>query len=253
MIGYLGTPGVLGALRYKGGLSTSTERPASFSRTMGGKRKGFLGPEGRREWDVSFDLLGSRDVFTLLAASQANEPLLWYPADAVAGNLLSPQASGWVSTPSRATASGLAQLPDGTVARTIASESTVSVGEWAPVRAGEPVTVGAWSTGGQHFRGFWYGADGSSVGNYFTPKVTHSGWTWHEATVTPPDGAVYILLQLAGGTQYARPSVTWGESAVDRPGRGCPAAVVHGLSESLLTMTEDDAYGSISVTITEVG
>lgn len=259
MIGYLGVPGALAELRYRGGLSTSTDRPASFARTMGGKRKAMLGPAGRREWDVSFDLIGSQDVHGLIAATHSDDALMWYPADAVAGNLLSPQGVGFDVVSGSATDAGLVHLPDGTVARSVASEFTVIVGsshggrEYVPVLPGELVSVGAWSVGGQWFRGFWRDATGASITNWNIPQVSHDGWAWVEGTITPPEGAAYMELHLAGGSQYARPAVSWGESAVDRPGRGCPAAVVHGLSEALTVIHRDEAYGSINVTITEVG
>lgn len=260
MIGYVGVPGALVELPYRGGLSTATDRPVSFARTMGGKRKAFMGARARREWGVSFDLAGSREVAGLVEVARSAGELMWYPADAASGNLLSPQASGLEVIPDSATDAGLAALPDGTVARTAASQVTVRVGsahhglyEMVPVRPGEPVTVGAWSVGGEWFRGFWRDALGASITNWSTPQASHTGWAWRERTLTPPEGAAFIELHLAGGTQYARPSVSWGSSAVDRPGRGCPKAVVHGLSEALTVINADDAYGSIDVTITEVG
>lgn len=260
MIGYVGTAGALQALPYRGGLDTSSDRPVSFQRTLGGKRKAFMGRRSRREWSVSFDLLGSRDTHGLLAVAQATGPVLWYPADATAGNLYSPQASGFEAIPESATDAGLVALPDGTVARSVVSPVAVRLGdangayEMVPLRPGEPVTVGAWSVGGQHFRGFWRDASGSSITNWSVPATTHAGWAWREATLTPPAGAAFIEVHLAGGTQYARPTVSWGSKALDRPGRGCPKAVVHGLSEGLTTIVPgDDAHGSISVTISEVG
>lgn len=259
MIGYVGVPGALVALPYRGGLSTSTDRPVSFARTMGGKRKAFMGARGRREWDVSFDLVGSRGVAGLVEVSRSAGEVMWYPADATSGNLLSPQASGFEVTPASATDAGLVALPDGTVARSVVSSVAVRLGnahglyEMVPVRPGVPVTVGAWSTGGQHFRGFWRDALGASIANWSSAAATWAGWRWHQVTLTPPAGAAFIELHLAGGTQYARPSISWGSSAVDRPGRGCPKAVVHGLSEALTVINADDAYGSIDVTITEVG
>lgn len=259
MIGYVGVPGALVELPYRGGLSTATDRPASFTRTMGGKRKAFMGARGRREWDVSFDLVGSRGVAGLVEVARSAGEVMWYTADATSGNLLSPQASGFEVTPADATDAGLVALPDGTVARSVVSSETVRPGdahgtyEMVPVRPDEPVSVGAWSVGGQHFRGFWRDALGSSITNWSTSSVTHTGWGWHEATLAPPAGAAFIELHLAGGSQYARPSISWGSSAADRPGRGCPKAVVHGLSEALTVINADDAYGSIDVTITEVG
>lgn len=259
MIGYVGVPGALVALPYRGGLSTSTDRPVSFARTMGGKRKAFMGARGRREWDVSFDLVGSREVAGLVEVARSAGEVMWYPADATSGNLLSPQASGFEVTPASATDAGLVALPDGTVARSVASSVAVRPGdahgtyEMVPVRPGVPVSVGAWSVGGEWFRGFWRDALGASITNWSTPQASHAGWEWRERTLTPPEGAAFIELHLAGGTQYARPSISWGSSAVDRPGRGCPKAVVHGLSEALTVINVDDAYGSIDVTITEVG
>lgn len=219
----------------------------------------MIGRRSRREWDVSFDLMGSSETAGLIDIARSGGEVAWYPADATAGNLLSPQASAFDVTPVDATDAGLVQLPGGSVARTVVSSSTVRLGgahgsyEMVPVRPGEPVTVGAWSVGGQSFRGFWRDATGGNLGNWSADATSHAGWQWREHTAMPPSGAVFIELHLAGGTQYARPSISWGDVAQDRPGRGCPKAVVHGLSESLTVINRDDAYGSIDVTITEVG
>ena len=259
MIGFLGVPGALVELPYRGGLSTATDRPVSFARTLGGKRKAFVGARSRREWSVSFGPIGSRDVAGLLAVAQSAGPLVWYPADAVAGNLLSPQASGFEVAPASSTDAGLVQLPGGTVARSVVSSIAVRVGsahgnyEMVPVRPEQSVTVGCWSVGGQWFRGFWRDATGAAITNWSSTAQTWTGWAWHEMTLTPPAGAAFIELHVAGGSQYALPSVSWGSSASGRPGRGCPKAVVHGLSEALTVINADDAYGSIDVTITEVG
>lgn len=259
MIGFLGVPGALVELPYRGGLSTSADRPVSFTRTLGGKRKGFVGARSRREWSVSFDPIGSRDVAGLLAVAQSAGPVMWYPADAAAGNLLSPQAAGFEVAPTGATDTGLAQLPDGTVARSVAASGTVRVGaahgnfEMVPVRPGMAVSVGAWGLGRLGFQGYWRDAAGASITTHLTPSVALTGWEWREVTLTPPAGAAFIELHLFGGSQYARPSISWGTKAQDRPGRGAPATVAHGLSEALTVVTQDDAYGSIDITITEVG
>src|SRR5699024_7149661 len=148
VIGYVGVPGALVALPYRGGLSTATDRPASFTRTMGGKRKAFMGARGRREWVVSFDLAGSRAVAGLVEVVGAAGEVMWYRADAASGNLWSPQACGFERTRASATDAGLVALPDGTVARSVASSETVRPGdahgtyEMVPVRPDEPVSVG---------------------------------------------------------------------------------------------------------------
>src|SRR5699024_8678842 len=71
VIGYVGVPGALVSLPYRGGLSASTDRPVSFARTLGGKRKAFMGARGRREWGVSFDLVGSREVAGLVEVARS--------------------------------------------------------------------------------------------------------------------------------------------------------------------------------------
>lgn len=262
MSGFLGTPGALAELQYRGGLSTKTDRPVSFTRTLGGKRKAMVGPRGRREWDVSFDLIASRDTAGLVEIARSAGEVMWYPADAVAGNLLSPQASGWEPTPGNGTDAGLVQLPDGTVARSLshsgAFDSPVNVGSSAgiyepiPVKPGTPLSLGAWGFGGVGITGAWRDAVGANIGNETPGGFTFAGWQWRQVTLTPPAGAVGFHMLLTQGTQYARPAASWGSKAMDRPGRGCPKAVVHGLAEALTTIT-DDAHGSISVTITEVG
>lgn len=259
MIGYVGVPGALVALPYRGGLSTSTDRPVSFTRTMGGKRKAFMGARGRREWSVSFDLVGSREAAGLVEVARSAGEVMWYPADATSGNLLSPQAAGFEVAPANSSDAGFVALPDGTVARSVASSSSVSVGdahgnyERVPVLAGSQVTVGAWALGRLGFQGFWYDATGSSITTYLHSSAAVTGWGWREVTMTPPAGAAFVSLNIFGGTQYARPVVSWGPRAQNRPGRGAPRAVTHGLSEALTVISNDDAYGSVDVTITEVG
>src|SRR5699024_12536218 len=112
---------------------------------------------------------------------------------------------------------------------------------------------GARSAGGGECRRLRRDALGASSSNRYAPQASHTGCAWRERTLPPPAGAAFIELHRAGGSQYARPSISWGSSAVDRPGRGCPKAVVHSLSEALTVINADDAYGSIDVTITEVG
>lgn len=259
MIGYLGVPGAMVALPYRGGLSTTTDRPVSFTRTLGGKRKAFVGPRARREWDVSFDLMGSREAAGLVEIARSAREAFWYPADATSGNLLSPQASAFEATPTNAVDAGLTALPDGSVARSVVPTGTVSVGdahggrEHVPVTPGEPVSVGAWGLGGIRFTGVWTDSMGVTAGSWSTGAFTHSGWKFQQRTVTPPAGAAFLVLWLSAGSQYARPTVSWGAQAIDRPGRGCPKSVAHGLSEALTVISRDDAYGSLDVTITEVG
>ena len=259
MIGFVGVPGALVALPYRGGLDTSSDRPVSFMRTLGGKRKAFVGPRSRREWSVSFTSIGSREVAGLVEIARSAGEVMWYPADATAGNLLSPQASGFESVSSGATDAGLVQLPDGSVARSVASSVAVRVGsahgsyEMVPLRPGQPVSVGCWSVGGQHFRGFWRDSTGASITNWSVPATSWAGWGWYEATLTPPAGAAFIELHVAGGSQYALPSVSWGGTARAELGTGCPRAVIHSPSHSPVALWQGANYTNSSYSVTEVG
>jgi len=240
-------------------LTRETQQQVSFTTTLGGKRKAFIRKGGRRTWSVDVSVARPGEVSTLEAVARIVGPVGWYPPEAVVGNLLSPQASGFDVAPADATDAGLVQLPDGTVARSVASDITVRPGnahgsyEMVPLRPGQSVTVGCWSVGGQNFRGFWRDATGVSITNWSVPATSWAGWGWYEATLTPPAGAAFIELHVAGGTQYALPSVSWGAMAAQELGTGCPAAVVHSPSHSPVALWQGANYTNSSYSVTEVG
>lgn len=259
MAAFFGVNGALFEVKCPASADRVSERGVSFTRTLGGKRKAFVGRGSRRSWSLDVGAGTPQDVSTVEALSREPGPLVFISPDAAVGNLLSPQASGFEVTPAGAADAGLVALPDGTVARSVASSGTVHPGdahgayEMVPVRPGRAVTVGCWSVSGQNFRGFWRDALGSSITNWFTSSVTHTGWGWHEATLTPPDGAAYIELQLAGGTQYALPSVSWGDIAAREIGSGCPKAVVHSPEFSPIAAHSRLNRSRITYSVTEVG
>ena len=240
-------------------LTRETQQQVSFTTTLGGKRKAFIRRGGRRTWSVDVSVARPGEVSTLEAVTRNLGPVGWYPPEAVVGNLLSPQASGFGPGSTDATDAGLVQLPDGTVARSVASDIAVRPGnahgsyEMVPLRPGQPVSVGCWSVGGQNFRGFWRDATGVSITNWSVPATSWAGWGWYEATLTPPAGAAFIELHVAGGTQYALPSVSWGAMAAQELGTGCPAAVVHSPSHSPVALWQGANYTNSSYSVTEVG
>lgn len=259
MSAFIVTGGALLEVGCPSRLDRSTEQQVSFRTTLGGKRKAFIRKGGRRSWSIETGLARPSEVSTIEAVARSMGPVGWYGPEAAIGNLFSPQASSFERPPESATDAGLVQLPDGTAARTVASEATVRPGnahgyyEMVPVRAGAPVSVGAWSVGGQSFRGFWRDATGSSLASWSNGTTTHSGWAWREATLTPPAGAAFIELHLAGGTQYALPSVTWGTTAARELGTGCPKAVIHSPSHAPVALWAGTNYTDSSYTVTEIG
>lgn len=262
MSGFIGVPGAMVELLYRGGLSTSTDRPVSTKRTLSGKVKALIGPRARREWKVSFDLIGASEISGVIDMARSGGEVMWYPSDASLGNLLSPQAVGFEVTPESATDAGLVQLPDGTVARTVVHTGSTQVypgtahgsHERVLVRQGHRLAVGAWGLAGLGFSIAWRDAEGIARATTTVPTETFTGWQRREANYPVPAWAVSASLGLTGGTQYARPVVSWGSIARDQPGRGCPKAIVHGLSEDLTVIhLDDDSYGAFSISITEVG
>lgn len=240
-------------------LSRSTEQQVSFTRTLGGKRKAFIRKGGRRAWSVDVSVARPAEVSTLESVARGVGPYGWYPPEAVVGNLLSPQASTFGALPLNATDTGLVQLPDGTVARSVAHSGVMSIGsvhgtyEGVPVRAGVPVTLSAWGRGGVRFTGTWRDAAGGSVGSLSQVAQVFTGWGWRSATFTPPAGAAYVQMVLSAGSQYARPSVSWGSAGRDEVGNGCPAALIHSPSYSPLALWEGANYTDSSYIVTEVG
>lgn len=240
-------------------LTRESQQQVSFTTTLGGKRKAFIRKGGRRTWSVDVSVARPGEVSTLEAVARGLGPYGWYPPEAVKGNLLSPQASGFDPVPSGGTGAGLVQLPDGTVSASIAASGTIRVGsahgnyEMVPLRPGASVTVGAWGRGGLGFQGYWRDATGAQMPTYFVPGVTHTGWQWREATLTPPAGAAFIELHLFGGSQYARPSVSWGAVGRDELGTGCPLAVIHSPTHSPIALWEGANYTTSAYEVTEVG
>lgn len=259
MAAFVVSGGVLLGLKCPASLQRSTGQSVSFEPTLEGKVKALIRRGGRRSWSVEAGLGSPSDVSTLEAVSRQVGPYGWYGPEAVIGNLLSPQASSFEVLPAGAADAGLVSLPDGTVARSVTAEAAVRLGsahgpfEMVPVRAGEPVTVGAWALGGLGFQGNWRDASGSVIASYGVSAVAHSGWAWRESVLIPPTGASFIEPQVLGGVQYALPSVAWGSVGRRELGTGCPIAVVHSPSFSPVALWDGANYTSSSFSVVEIG
>lgn len=259
MPAFFGYGGALFEVKCPASADRVSARPVTFTRTLGGKQKAFVGQASRRSWSLEVGAGAPRDVSTVEALARTAGPLVFISPDAAVGNLLSPQASSFEPVPANATDAGLVRLPDGTVAKSVASSNTVRVGaahgayEMVPVLRGANVTVGAWGLGGVRFQGFWRDAVGGSLGSYLSPSAPQTGWAWGSHTLTPPAGAVYIELQLLAGTQYALPSVSWGSDAAREMGAGCPKSVLHSPEFSPIAAHKRLNRSRITYSVTEVG
>jgi len=263
--GWIGQPDAMLALPCQSTLGTTTERPVSFTNTMEGRRFGLMAMMSRRTWAVDFEAMDSRQANSLGVlvrdTTDPNRTLRWYPPDAATGNLFSPQATEWDSTPVNGQNAGVTKLPDGSLARVLGhiGSGGISIGdsdggsEHVVVHPGVPVTFGIWALGNIIISGFWRDATGLSITNFTSGTLQGSGWTWHSYTFDPPATARRVSFQLFSASAYARPSVTWGTQAYDVPGRGAPKTVIHGLSEDLEHLIGGRWLGSLSATVTEVG
>lgn len=242
-------------------LRRETEQQVRFTRTLGGKRKAFLRRGGRRAWSVDVSVARPGEVSTLEAVARHMGPVGWYPPEAVKGNLLSPQASGFEVTPQSTTAAGLVQLPDGTVAASVAHTGSTQVypgtahgsHERVPVRQGQRLAVGAWGLGAVGFSIAWRDSQGNTNATTTVPVQSFTGWQWREAHYPVPTWAVSVSLGLTGGAQYARPAVSWGSVARNELGTGCPHAIIHSPSHAPVALWEGANYTDSSYSVTEIG
>lgn len=242
-------------------LNRSTEQQVAFTRTLGGKRKAFIRKGGRRSWSVDVAVARPGEVSTIEAVARDLGPVGWYSPEAVIGNLLSPQASGFDVTPSSATDAGLVQLPDGTIARSVVHSGSSQVypgvahgsHERVPARPGAPMTVGAWALGNVTFSLGWRDVQGTLQTTTTSPRLSGTGWQWHEFTATAPQTAAFMSLGLTSGTQYARPSAAWGETVRDELGTGCPTAVIHSPTHTPVALWEGANYTDTAYQVVEVG
>ena len=128
-----------------------------------------------------------------------------------------------------------------------------------PVIQGQKVTGSMVAIGaGAIVRLSWYGPDGTAISHSESAMTGAAGIPRRlHVTATPPVGAVGCLLATRGALQASRPAITWTDSLFDwHPGEGCPKAVIHGLSRSVLLALREPGYGrysGTSFTITEVG
>lgn len=261
MSAFITVGGILFELGCPSGANRETESQVSFMRTLGGKRKAFMRPGGRRSWSIDVGIAPPHEVATIETVARLGRIVGWYGPESATGNLLSPESSNFDVTPAGVEAAGLVQLPDGSVANSVVHTGGggVSVGrthgnfEAVPVRPGAQVTVGAWGFNGVRFLGSWRDAEHVPIGSYSGPTGSGAGWVWREATVTAPVGAAYMSLSLAGGDRYARPSVSWGVKGRNAGGTGCPSAVIYSPAHSPVSLFDGANFTSTAYQVMEVG
>lgn len=258
------TLGPIGALIpvWTTGVGLSTDRPTSVVRTLG-KAKAFRGRASSREWSVSAEFGSSGEMGGLLwLAEYGNPPFVWYPPDAVFGNVLEPAVAGLVSGHHNGLEGALVEVEPGVWVKSAVPDGGIAVSlpfrggfvDPVPVIPGRTVTISAWLRGtSTRIDVAWRDVSGATISTSAGTASSRPTLYRVSRTLTPPAGAAQVSITLHGD-QIAGPTVTFTDKVTPySSGKGCKRAVVHGLSESLAVVTQQESLSGYSFTVSEVG
>lgn len=274
---YLGTLGRLVELRGINSQQVEAEDRYTFQTTLEGRTKAQVRPIGRRKWDLGTkDTTRAEDLAAIMSFANGAwgpGPFVFVSADAPVTNLLSPGVAScdpsekWgvvtVGAPMRVEGAwtGRSYVANGSPNIFFGTQAAGAAvpGERVPVIPGDTVTGSVYLLGaGAYCRvAFYNSADVliSQVNSTVAGSAAAPVRSWVSAVV--PAGAVSCRVLAIGATQAARPSVTWTDALFPwADGQGCPKAVMHGASRSLVLASRDlrgGRYSNIGFTVTEVG
>lgn len=262
MTTYLGPVGSIIPVKCASRLTSSGGREVSFTRTLG-KQKAFLGRVRAREWSVDVGLAKPHELSGLRwLAEYSSGPLVWYPPEAVAGNILNQDQAALAPGTHDGLEGPLVDVEDGLYVKS----AVPSDGSWTnfplrfgltdgiPVVPGVPVTVSAWLRGStSRINVIWRDIDNADIGRSDGDPVSRDSLERVSVTLVPPVGASQMTFVLHG-SQIAGPAVTMtGRLMPYSPGRGAKRVVVHGLTDAVIRATENQQLKSLSFTVSEVG
>lgn len=263
---FIGPVGSLVPFLGPSGESITGGPKVSFSDTLG-RRKAFMGRSSPREWSCDLNARYPREVAGLRWLAEFGQPpFVWYPADAVFGNILEPAVAGLVPGRHTGLEGPLVEVEPGVWVKSAMSDAAnVTLPMLAgsvdpiPVVANHPVTISAWMQGAtlsgnrENISVFWRDHAGAVLSSTGTDFASTGGRLRRSVTLVPPQGAVQMTIQFFA-VQVCGPTVTLsGRLAPYSPGKGCKRAVPHGLSEALVLVSGDRSLSSYSFTVSEVG
>lgn len=274
---YLGTLGRLVELRGINSQQVEAEDRYTFQATLEGRTKAQVRPVGRRKWE-----LGTKDTTTpaqqgaimaFVNGEWGNGPFVFVSADAPVMNMLSPLVAACDPSEKWGVVTvGAPMLVEGAwTGRSYVANGSPNIffgtqvagaavpGERVPVIPGGTVTGSVYvlGVGGYCRVAFYNSADVliSQVNSTVVGSAAAPVRSWVSAVV--PAGAVSCRVLAIGATQAVRPAVTWTNTLFPwADGQGCPKAVLHGASRSLVMASHDlrgGRYSNIGFTVTEVG
>ncbi|OIH86030.1 hypothetical protein BLJ79_04335 [Arthrobacter sp. UCD-GKA] len=276
MTTYIGPRGALVGFRCPSTLEISSQRPASYRRTLGGKVKAQYGHPAKREWQASIGSATPAQMAGLTALAEhlyGPPPWVWVDAWAQVTNLLQPaQSMPGAGNPGTwtgdAIAGGAVTLADGTrPVQSLASGGgavtfayTNGAHDRIPVVPGLPFTGAVYGSGsgsGTVTVGF-FDAAGAGLGTSSTTyALTGTPRRLHHTVAKAPTGAATAYVRATGFATLALPSATWTADLAEwTTGKGCGLVVVEGFSESVSHAVRDEPgmrRSGVSFTVKEVG
>lgn len=262
MTTFLGPVGSLIPVKCASQLTSSGGRQVSFGDTLG-KRKAFLGQVRAREWSVDIGLAKPAELSGLRwLAENVHAPMVWYPPDAVVGNIVTPAQGDFTVRAHNGLEGPLVEVEPGVWVKSALPSGGTSVAfprangvrMPAPVVQGVPVTASAWLRGSNaRVQLVWWSADQVNLGSVSSTVSSGAEFRRVHVTAVPPMGAVGLTCELTG-TQVAGPAVTLTDKLLPySPGRGATRVVTHGLADAIIRATENQQLQSLSFTVSEVG
>lgn len=265
---YLGGLGRLVEIPFTASEAVSTQDRYVAKTTVEGRRRVQVRPASPRSWNVDMKGARSSEVAALSAFVSGGwgaGPWHWVPVQAQRGNLLTPRESLLLdrAASNNIMDSGPLKAPDGSWAPRSGLVDLASGSEWlftgVPVMPGQSFTwaldvVGDGATAPELIT-IYSDADGARVGTGDrSASTTVRGLHRTSMTLTPPEGAATVDVGVRGTVKrFARPQVTWTDREVPyATGHGCRAAVIDGLSESLLCAARDTSFSEVGFTVMEV-
>lgn len=265
---YLGTLDRMIGIKCPSSQQVQTEDRYSFQTTLEGVRKAQVKARGARTWSLGMSeatTASDESVLSQFAMGAWGVGPFWFvSSDAPVTNMLTPEVSTCGPAAKIASVISLAgpqYLGNGVYsARSLLNTDPGVIMYFGatrvPVVQGKRVTASAWVTGaGAAVRLFWYNAAGSLVSSNtstLTATATTTVRSWVSAA--PPADAVSCIVGAVSTSRASQPAITWSEALLPwAAGQGCPKAIVHEVSRSLVMATSAGVYGDLSFTVSEVG
>lgn len=267
---YLGTLGRMINIKCPSSLSTDHGDRYTLTPTVEGGVRAQVRPISARQWQIGWgDLSTPADLAVLqdfARGAWGAGPWWFLSPDALNTNILTPRQAALVEREQRDELAngGPVQVSDGSFApisvlvNAVGTQSIPLVRR-LPVIPGMPVTFTAEIEGdGTIAPEIWvafYDVNGANIRGHFGAGRARAGMHRVSASGVAPDNAYYVSVGARSQTlRLTRPQLTWtaGPPPVFSDGRGCSAAVVHGVSEGLVLTDPTRTFMNAGFTVSEV-